>query len=32
MQIAAATSAMPSVSHSQDSSYRIFMRSSSPVR
>ena len=32
MQTAAATSAMPSVSHSQDSSYRIFMRSSSPVR
>ena len=32
MQIAAAISAMPSVSHSQDSSYRIFMRSSSPVR
>ena len=32
MQIAAAKSAMPSVSHSQDSSYRIFMRSSSPVR
>ena len=31
-QIAAAKSAMPSVSHSQDSSYRIFMRSSSPVR
>ena len=31
-QTAAATSAMPSVSHSQDSSYRIFMRSSSPVR
>ena len=31
MQTAAATSAMPSVSHSQDSSYRIFMRSS-PVR
>ena len=29
-QTAAATSAMPSVSHSQDSSYRIFMRSSSP--
>ena len=32
MQTAAAKSAMPSVSHSQDSSYRIFMRSSSPVR
>ena len=32
MQTAAATSAMPSVSHSQDSSYRIFMQSSSPVR
>ena len=32
MQTAAATSAMPSVSHSQDSSYRIFTRSSSPVR
>ena len=31
-QTAAAKSAMPSVSHSQDSSYRIFMRSSSPVR
>ena len=31
-QTAAATSAMPSVSHSQDSSYRILMRSSSPVR
>jgi NAD(P)-dependent dehydrogenase (short-subunit alcohol dehydrogenase family) len=30
--IAAATSAMPSVSHSQESSCRIFMRSSSPVR
>ena len=28
----AATSAMPSVSHSQESSCRIFMRSSSPVR
>ena len=32
MQTAAATSAMPSVSHSQESSCRIFMRSSSPVR
>ena len=32
MQTAAAKSAMPSVSHSQDSSYRIFTRSSSPVR
>ncbi len=32
IQTAAAKSAMPSVSHSQDSSYRIFMRSSSPVR
>ena len=32
MQTTAATSAIPSVSHSQDSSYRIFMRSSSPVR
>ena len=32
MQTAAATSAIPSVSHSQDSSYRIFTRSSSPVR
>ena len=32
MQTAAATSAMPSVSHSQDSSYRILMCSSSPVR
>ena len=31
MQTAAATSAMPSVSHSQESSCRIFMRSSSPV-
>ena len=31
-QTAAAKSAMPSVSHSQDSSYRIFTRSSSPVR
>ena len=31
-QTAAAKSAMPSVSHSQDSSYRIFMRSSSSVR
>ena len=32
MQTAAAKSAMPSVSHSQESSRRIFMRSSSPVR
>ena len=32
MQTAAATSAMPSISHSQESSCRIFMRSSSPVR
>ena len=32
MQTAAAKSAMPSVSHSQESSCRIFMRSSSPVR
>ena len=32
VQTAAAKSAMPSVSHSQESSCRIFMRSSSPVR
>ena len=31
-QTAAATSAMPSDSHSHDSSYRILMQSSSPVR
>ena len=32
MQTAAAKSAMPSVSYSHESSYRILMRSSSPVR